>query len=155
MKKLLFLCSFLVLVASACRKDSSDDYPAQQAIVDENQIKAYISDKKIVATKDPSGVYYSVITPGTGAYPTSASTVNVNYKGEFINGTVFDSGNYTTSLGANGAVIEGWKKGIPHINTGGRILLMIPSALAYGPQGRNTIPGNTVLVFTIDLLSIQ
>jgi len=153
MKKLLVLCSFLVLVASACHKDSSDDYPAQQAIVDDNQIQAYISDKKIVAVKDPSGVYYSVLTPGTGAYPTVNSTLSVNYRGEFINGTVFDSGNLS-NFNLSG-VIKGWYYGVPHINTGGRILLMIPSALAYGPQGKGTIPGNTVLVFTIDLLSFK
>lgn len=153
MKKLLMICSLLVIVASACRKDSSDDYAAQQAIVDDNQIQAYISANKIVATKDPSGVYYSIITPGTGAYPTASSTLSVNYKGEFINGTVFDSGNLS-NFNLSG-VIKGWLYGVPHINTGGRILLMIPSALAYGPQGRDTIPGNTVLIFTIDLLSFR
>jgi FKBP-type peptidyl-prolyl cis-trans isomerase FkpA len=153
MKKLLMICSFLVLIASACSKDSSDDYPAQQAIVDDNQIQAYIAANKIVATKDPSGVYYSIITPGTGAYPTASSTLSVNYTGSFINGTVFQSDNLS-NFNLNG-VIKGWYYGIPHINTGGRILLMIPSALAYGPQGRGTIPGNAVLVFTIDLLSFR
>lgn len=153
MKKLLMICSFLMIVASACRKDSSDDYPAQQAIVDDNQIQAYISANKIVATKDPSGVYYSIITPGTGAYPTTSSTLSVNYTGQFISGTVFDSGNLSNFT--LNSVIKGWLYGVPHINTGGRILLMIPSALAYGPQGRGTIPGNAVLVFSIDLLSFK
>ncbi|CAM3718046.1 FKBP-type peptidyl-prolyl cis-trans isomerase [Mucilaginibacter galii] len=153
MKKLLMICGFLVLVASACKKDSSDDYPAQQAIVDDTQIQAYIAANKIVATKDPSGVYYSVLTPGTGAYPTVNSTLTVNYRGEFINGNVFDSGNLS-NFNLNG-VIKGWYYGVPHINTGGRILLMIPSGLAYGQQGQGTIPANTVLVFTIDLLSFK
>lgn len=153
MKKLLYACSFLIILLSACSKDSSDDYAAQQAIVDDEQIQAYIKANNIVATKDPSGVYYSVITPGTGAYPTVNSTYNVNYTGTFISGTIFDSGNLS-NFTLNG-VIAGWGYGLPHINTGGRILLMIPSALAYGPQGKGTIPANSVLVFSIDLLSFK
>ncbi|WP_345950114.1 FKBP-type peptidyl-prolyl cis-trans isomerase [Mucilaginibacter sp. PAMB04274] len=143
----------LVFVLAACSKKEDVNYAEQQAAFDEAQIKSYINDNKIVATRDPSGVYYSVLTPGTGAYPTATSTVNVNYTGKFTDGTTFDSGNFTTVV--NGNVIEGWKIGLQKINTNGRLLLMVPSALAYGPQGRGTIPANKVLVFTIDMLSIK
>lgn len=152
MKKIMLLCSMLVLLGTACKKDDSANYAAEQAAVDDASIQAYIKANGIVATKDPSGVYYQVITPGTGAYPTSSSTVNVNYTGKFLDGTTFDSGNYNNSLSG---VIQGWQIGVPKINTGGRILLLIPSALAYGPSGRGTIPANKVLMFTVDLLSFR
>jgi len=48
-------------------------------------------------------------------------------------------------------VIKGWQIGIPHINKGGTILLLIPSALGYGTSGTSTIPANSVLIFTIGL----
>ncbi len=100
--------------------------------------------------KDASGLYYQVITPGTGPYPNILSTVNVNYSGKLLDGTVFQTGNITAQLGT---LIQGWQIGIPYINKGGRILLIIPSALGYGnnsPGGG--IPANAVLVFTVDLL---
>ncbi len=143
----------LILWGTACKKDSSDNVSAaEQAAADDAKIQAYIKANGITATKDPSGLYYQVITPGTGAYPTSSSAVNVNYNGKFLDGTSFDSGNYSNSLSG---VIQGWQIGVPKINTGGRILLLIPSALAYGPSGRDRIPGNTVLMFTVDLLSFR
>ena len=142
----------LVLLGTACKKDDSDKYAAEQAAVDDAAIQAYIKANGITTVKDPSGLYYQVITPGTGAYPTSSSTVNVNYIGKFLDGTTFDSGNYNNSLSG---VIQGWQIGVPKVNTGGRILLLIPSALAYGPSGRGTIPANKVLMFTVDLLSYK
>jgi FKBP-type peptidyl-prolyl cis-trans isomerase FkpA len=158
MKRILWICGLLIVTLSACKKDSSDDYAAQQAVVDDETIQAYMKANSIIATKDPSGLYYSVVTPGTGPYPTSTSTVNVNYKGQFTDGTQFDSRNYTADLSlpaSDGGVIEGWRIGIPKINKGGRLLLMIPSALAYGQKGQNTIPANKVLIFTIDMISFK
>ena len=153
-KNLLLICTLLVVLFSACRKDhSTEDFAAQQAIVDEGIIKTYMQTNQIVGTRDASGLYYAVLSPGTGAFPTANSTVNVNYKGTFTDGTVFDAGNFTTVVSGN--VIEGWKIGLPKINQGGRILLMVPSALAYGPQGRSTIPANKVLIFQIDMLNIR
>ena len=153
MKKLMLLCSMLVVLGTACKKESSTTVSAaEQAAADDAQIQAYIKANGITATKDASGLYYQVITPGSGAYPTSSSTVNVNYNGKFLDGTSFDSGNYNNSLSG---VIQGWQIGVPKINTGGRILLLIPSALAYGPSGRGTIPANKVLMFTVDLLSFR
>jgi FKBP-type peptidyl-prolyl cis-trans isomerase FkpA len=152
MKRLMLLCSMLVLLGTACKKDDSTNYAAEQAAVDDAAIQAYVKANGITATKDPSGVYYQIVTPGTGAYPTSSSTVNVNYTGKFLDGTTFDSGNYNNSLSG---VIQGWQIGVPKINTGGRIFLLIPSALAYGPSGRGTIPANKVLTFTVDLLSFR
>ncbi len=157
MKKIMWICGLLIVGLTACTKNSDDDAnsvtPAQQAVIDDNAIQAYIKANNITATKDESGVYYSVITPGTGAYPTATSTVNVNYKGQLINGSQFDSGNFSTVV--NGNVIAGWKVGLTKINKRGRLLLLIPSALGYGRYGSGPIPPNAVLVFTIDMISIN
>lgn len=142
----------LVMLGTACKKDDPSITPAEQAAADDAQIQAYIKANGINATKDPSGLYYQIVTPGTGSYPVSSSTVNINYTGKFIDGTVFQNGNYNDLLSG---VIQGWQIGVPKINTGGRILLMIPSALAYGPSGSGPIPANSVLVFTVDLLSFR
>ncbi len=163
MKKIMWICGLLIVGLTSCSKNSDDDSnsvtPAQQAIIDDNAIQAYIKANNITATKDESGLYYSVITPGTGAYPTAMSKVNVNYKGQLTSGSQFDSGNFTVDIsipsGQNGSVIEGWRIGLKKINKGGRLLLLIPSALGYGRYGSGPIPPNAVLVFTIDMISIN
>lgn len=147
MKKYLLLLAVLVAVFSSCSKDSFD--PAKQAARDDAAIQAYISANNISATKDPSGVYYQVITSGTGAYPTVNSLITVNYTGKLLNGTVFDSGSINST--ALNSLVKGWQYGIPHINSGGRILLLIPSALGYGNSAQGSIPANSVLIFTVDL----
>ena len=150
MKKFFALAIVLFALFTSCKKDTPFD-AAKQAVIDDGLIQAYIKTNNSTAIKDASGLYYQVITPGTGAYPTAVSIVNVNYSGKLLDGTLFDSGNITYALQS---LIKGWQIGIPHINKGGRILLIIPSALGYGnssPGG--SIPANAVLVFTVDLIN--
>jgi FKBP-type peptidyl-prolyl cis-trans isomerase len=153
MNKYLSLLSLLIIGISSCKKSSTFD-AAAQAATDDTLIKAYIATNNINAIKDASGLYYSVLIPGTGAYPTASSTVSVNYSGTLLNGSAFAPlSAFTSSLSG---VIQGWQIGIPHINAGGRILLIVPSGLAYGNTSPGaSIPTNSVLVFTIDLLSFK
>lgn len=153
MKKHLLSLILLVIVLSSCKKDSFN--AIKQAATDDAAIQSYIAANHITATKDPSGLYYQVITPGTGSYPTVNSTVDVNYEGKLLNGSVFASSgsNLTDPLTS---LIKGWQVGIPFVNAGGRILLLIPSALGYGNSSPGAaIPANSVLVFTIDLLNFH
>jgi FKBP-type peptidyl-prolyl cis-trans isomerase FkpA len=164
MKKIFLFLAFFTLVFSACKKSDSITTvdPAVQAKIDDDKIQVYLkANPSITATKDASGLYYQVIDPGTGVNPTTKSTVTVAYTGKLLDGTVFQTlPNFTHMLGPNATIgdsglIKGWQIGIPFIKTGGRILLLIPSALAYGPSGSGSIPPNTVLIFTIDLFAVQ
>ena len=148
MKKYLLLFSLFIISLSACKKG---DVTSEQAAVDDAKIQAYIKANNINATKDASGIYYQVIRAGTGAYPTTSSTVKITYTGKYLNGQQFDS-SQSVSLLLSGTV-QGFQLGIPHINNGGRILLIVPSALGYGTAGTGVVPANSVLVFTVDLIS--
>jgi FKBP-type peptidyl-prolyl cis-trans isomerase len=111
------------------------------------------------STKLPSGLTYRDITPGTGATLATGQTVGMRYTGAFVSGDVFDSNPapkaiFSFRLGA-GQVIQGWDLGLPGMKVGGRRQLIIPPALAYGPNDYGPIPGNSVLVFTVDALSAQ
>ncbi len=152
LKNLLLLILPLLLVLGSCRKEFD---PEEQANIDDSTILKFISDKGIVAQKHPSGVYYQILSPGTGniAYTTN-TTVSTKYTGRLLSGAVFDG---TTSQPISfklGQVIVGWQIGIPQIQKGGKIRLLIPSGLAYGPQGQGPIPGNAVLDFDIELLDV-
>jgi FKBP-type peptidyl-prolyl cis-trans isomerase FklB len=102
----------------------------------------------------PDGLQYKVITDGTGPSPTVDDTVTVGYAGTLIDGTKFDSSDQVQFR--VGGVIRGWTEALTHMTAGAKWQLFIPSDLAYGPYGRPPRIGpDSVLVFTVELLSIQ
>jgi len=157
MKKLTFILLVIGIALSSCSKKDTFD-PVAQAAADDVAIKAYLSAHPTInATKDATGLYYQVITQGTGTNPNINSVITVNYTGTLLDGTQFDSntgrGAYTTALQN---VISGWQIGVPYVKAGGRILLIIPSGMGYGNSSPGAgIPANAVLVFTIDLLTVK
>lgn len=108
------------------------------------------------AVKTASGLVYRELRAGTGASPKPTDTVKVNYRGTLVNGTEFDS-----SYGRNepaefplNHVIPCWTEGLQKMKVGGKAMLACPSDLAYGDQGRPSIPGGAALIFEIELLDI-
>lgn len=119
------------------------------------QIAKYISDNQLNATKTESGLYYVIDEAGTGKQPTSTSNVTVAYKGYFTNKTVFDPGS-TSGISLNlQQVIKGWTEGIPYFKEGGSGKLLIPATLGYGSYNYNSIPGGSVLIFDVKLISVN
>jgi FKBP-type peptidyl-prolyl cis-trans isomerase FkpA len=140
----------LGLGLTACKKTSDDTN--KQLEVDKALIENYLSENNLTAESTASGLYYIIENPGTGTQPTIDSEVTVRYSGKFLSGTVFDSGTASFPLSN---VIKGWQEGIPLYKAGGKGTLIIPSGLAYGPNGSGPIPGNTVLLFDIYLISVK
>ncbi len=153
-KTLLILFLFVGVITS-CKKDKVFD-PAEQARIDEGLITAFITKNNIPAIKHTSGLYYQIIAPGTGSTTfTGTSKVTVNYEGKLLNGNVFDKSSSAVTFDL-GRLITGWQIGIPLIQKGGKIRLIIPSALAYGTQSPGSaIPANAVLDFNIELTNVQ
>lgn len=107
-----------------------------------------------------SGLKYSEIKEGTGATPQKGQTVTVHYTGTLENGLKFDSsldrGTPADFRIGVGAVIKGWDEGLMSMKVGGKRRFVIPSALGYGPQGRPPqIPGNSTLLFDVELLGVK
>ncbi|MBV2132804.1 FKBP-type peptidyl-prolyl cis-trans isomerase [Pseudomonas sp. MAP12] len=105
-----------------------------------------------------SGLQYEVLKKADGAQPKADDVVSVHYEGKLVDGTVFDS---SIKRGAPidlpvGGVIPGWVEGLQLMHVGEKYKLYIPSELAYGAQSPSPmIPANSVLVFELELLSIQ
>ena len=98
------------------------------------------------------------LTVGTGPVAVNGDTVTVNYVGTLTNGTKFDSSYdsgqpFTFRLGA-GQVIAGFDQGVVGMRVGGKRRLTIPPSLGYGIQPKGSIPGNSTLIFEVELVSI-
>jgi FKBP-type peptidyl-prolyl cis-trans isomerase FkpA len=120
--------------------------------------KAYLAKAEAEpgATKTASGMIYREQRAGTGASPKETDTVRVNYRGTLVDGTEFDSSykrNEPAQFPLNG-VIKCWTEGLQKMKPGGKATLVCPSDLAYGDQGRPSIPGGATLVFEVELLDI-
>jgi peptidylprolyl isomerase len=110
-------------------------------------------------TDPPAGLLAQDLVVGSGAAATADSTVDVRYTGTFYtDGTEFDSswsgGDQPVQFPLAG-VVPGFAQGIEGMQPGGRRVIVIPPALGYGSQTRGPIPGNSTLVFVVDLVSVS
>lgn len=104
----------------------------------------------------PSGLQYKILKEGTGKTPTAEDKVKTHYKGTLIDGTEFDSSykrNQPAEFAVKG-VIKGWTEALQLMKEGSKWQLYIPPDLAYGERGNRNIPGNSTLIFEVELLEI-
>ena len=129
-----------------------------QMEVDTALIQQYLVDNNLDADVTEEGVYYVIERTGVGVKPDLASKVVVHYEGKLLDGTIFDS-SYArverAEFPVNG-VIQGWQIGLQLMKEGGKAKLIIPSELGYGRAGSGaSIPGNSVLVFDVELFEVK
>ena len=108
-------------------------------------------------TTTESGLQYEVLEAGDGPMPAAEDMVTLHYRGTFIDGTEFDS-SYERGEPATfgvGGVIPGFSEALQLMPVGSKYRVVIPSELAYGPQGQGEIGPDATLVFEIELLSIN
>ena len=155
MKKIaLFLSvSFILLLNSGCLKDDSCN--AKTVESEQAAIVNYALANGMTTTAHSSGLHYQVINAGSGPAPTINSTVSVRYTGKLLSGTIFDSQTGTPITFLLTQVIQGWQIGMPLIQEGGTIKLILPSSLAYGCTGYGSIPPDAILYFEIELVDVQ
>jgi peptidylprolyl isomerase len=121
---------------------------------------ARIQEKYPGASVTPSGIYYVIQKEGTGDKVSSGKTVSVNYKGMFLSGEVFDNSDLHGPLEfrtGSGQIIPGFDEAVLDMRRGEKRLVVLPPELAYGEQGagNGAIPGNSFLVFEMELVQIQ
>ena len=104
----------------------------------------------------PKGILYEVMQEGAGKSPSPNSLVSVFYKGKLISGKVFDD---NTRQGYPDAfrlrdLITGWQIALTQMHVGDKWRIYLPAEKGYGSRGTHGIPGHSVLVFEIELVSI-
>lgn len=142
------------------------------------ELVQFVEDNEASALTLTSGLKIITITEGSGVKPVIGSKVNVNYAGYFMTGDLFDSnikeiaevyGKYDRrrdqmnmyrpvemDYSPDASLIPGFKEGLQQMNYGDKVLLIIPSHLAYGEQGsRGVIPPNSDLLFQLEIVDSQ
>ncbi|WP_158838575.1 peptidylprolyl isomerase [Polaribacter sp. L3A8] len=107
-----------------------------------------------------SGLRYQILQKGDGKKATKGAGVSVHYKGQLLDGTVFDSSykrkepiDFNVGVGQ---VIAGWDEGILLLQVGDKARFVIPSNLAYGSAGAGgVIPPDATLIFDVELMAVK
>lgn len=99
------------------------------------------------------GVTVDTLSAGTGPSPTADDVALVTYEGRLADGTVFDSGERVPL--PVGQMIPGFTQALTKMQSGGRYEVFIPAALGYGAEARGSIPANSDLYFTVELVEFR
>ena len=151
MKKFALLILVFAFVTACNTNDDTIDFKEKN----NEDILAYIDKNNLEAQKSGSGLYYVIDELGSGEQPVATSNVTVAYKGYFLDGKTFDESDANGISFGLQQVIKGWTEGITYFKEGGKGKLLIPSHLGYGPQDHRDIPGGSVLIFDIHLISVN
>jgi len=107
---------------------------------------------------NPTAMYIDV-HPGDGKAVAQGSEVTIQYRGWLTDGKEFDE---TYSRGkpfafteGAGAVINGLAQAIFGMKQGGTRRLIIPPAVGYGSAGKDPIPADAVMIFDVELVSVN
>jgi FKBP-type peptidyl-prolyl cis-trans isomerase FkpA len=174
----------LALLPAACNKKSADaKTPADKAAaatpaagpgvpgpgykVTEADNARFLADYEKLpgVTKTADGLLYRVIKAGNGKTPLKTDDeVSVLYKGQLIDGTVFDQTTPANPADPDsgprtfpaGALIPGWIEALSKMKEGDVWELVTPYALAYGEEGHPpVIPPKATLIFQMSLLKVD
>jgi FKBP-type peptidyl-prolyl cis-trans isomerase len=112
--------------------------------------------KREVVITTESGLQYEILKKGNGTSPKDDDSVEVHYHGTLIGGEVFDSSIERDEPASFqvGGVIKGWSEALQLMKEGAKWKLFIPSDLAYGESGSNSIGPNETLIFEVELIGI-
>lgn len=145
------LCLFVSLIATlaSCKTYSEDDLKTF-----DKQIQSYIKSHKLVMKASPSGLYYNIITPGTGNPIRYTNKVSFTYTGKLLDGTVFDNQTKPVEFEIK-ELIGAWKEILLEIKKGAKVTLIAPPQLAYGDRKLDDIPQNSILYFEMEVIDVK
>ncbi len=98
----------------------------------------------------------ATVTEGDGPPVETGQTITADYFGSVYQGEEpfdesYSAEPFQAPIGV-GSLIPGWDQTIPETPVGSRIIMSIPSDLAYGDQDQPGIPGGSTLYFVIDII---
>jgi len=165
--RLIFTIAILLLTVGCQTKpdsNSSSKAPAEEDLIEMNrslitrdrgEITEFIGKSDIRFTETGTGLWYNIITAGTGEKVTTGDDVTFDFECTLINGEPCYSGSQTIRVGYADAG-SGVTEGLLMMKKGSDYLFIIPPYLAYGHTGDgNMIPGRAILLYRIRIKEIN
>lgn len=160
------LSLFLLCGMFACKDDAEDT--VTQYLKWNNQNTAYFEKAKTL-TDENGNPYYKQVSPNwdmtscvlmhyythgeSTETPYYTSFIKVCYRGELIDGTVFDSTDNPIKVKLS-SLVKGWAAAVEEMHPGDSCRVVIPQHLGYGASSYGTIKPYSTLIFDIKLLEI-
>lgn len=154
----------LLCPVAACIGSTTDpDLQYEPQVIEETDFAASLGIDLAAMTLNQYGVYTQDLVVGEGTVVENQTDFSVEYTGWLSSGFEFDSGVLDPSthqfgrpyrIGA-GDVIPGFEIGLLGMQPGGVRRFIIPPVLGYGAQPIGPIPGGSVLIFEVDLLTAE
>ena len=146
--KITFSLCLLVLLAG-CQTYSENDKNEF-----DDEIQKYIDKNNLDVERSESGLYYKIIEQGTGDKILFKDKVAFKYKGEFLDGKVFDEQKEPIEYNVD-ILIGCWKEIMLELNEGGKAFLIAPPTLGYGSNDLEAIPPNSILVYNLEVVEVK
>jgi len=143
-------------------EEEKQDYEHARRMVGEKNRRAAEQFFAENAKKDgivtlPSGLQYKILKKGEGKFPALDDKIVCEYRGTLLDGREFDSSakhGHALTLPVKG-ILAGWTQALQMMPVGSKWQLFIPSQLAYGEKIVKGIGPNAMLIFEVELLSIE
>ena len=149
----IFLIFVSVLLILSC---SEDDNSLNNLMESEDFLNNNLSNPGVFEIE--AGLQYEKLkTSGSGISPSLEDVINADFHGTLIDGSVFWSSieNGEPLVVTLAQLIPGCQKAISLMEVGDSWKIFIHPDLAYGTAGRPGIPPNSLLIFEVNLYSIE
>ena len=147
MKKLFIFC--LLLIFTSCTTYSDGDKSNF-----DSQIETYLKKNNQKCERSNSGLYFKIIEQGKGRKIKYNDRISFTYKGELLNGTVFDKQTKPIEFDVD-ILIAAWKETMLMLNEGGKAFIVAPPHLGYGTHELDDIPPNSIIVYTLEVVEVK
>lgn len=158
-----YLNIYIKLVDIKTKKELQENQKKQEEelarLKEEELVKLdeYVQKNKITVKPTGSGLYFIELKKGKGEKIVPNTVVKVHYRGELLDGTVFDSSEGKEPIEitvGTGEVILGWDEALQMMQKGSKAKIILPSNIAYGKQQAGPIPPYSTLVFTLEVIDV-
>ena len=150
MKAMKITFALIVLALFAGCQTYSDDQKNEF----DDEIQAYIKKKGLDLERSESGLYFKIIDKGDGDEVLFRDKVSFKYRGEFLNGKVFDEQKEPIEYNVD-ILIGAWKEIMLELNEGGKAFIIAPPTLGYGENDLEAIPPNSILVYDLEVIEAK
>ena len=165
---ILSLCFFCIVLSSCSVSDFNDELAKWKT-----NNESYFTNMKdstaytlftIPAGSGGGSYYYKITTPGieNSISPVSGDQVVVNYRGQLVNGYVFDQtftravidSTATPRTFYDNQLIPGWTDNLIRMKVGEIRSIVLPQDLGYGAQGSGPISPYSTTVWVVQLIKV-